>query len=456
MHASSTIFQTFRLGKFGRLTGPFTWSHAVELSWLCAGQAVSLVLGVVTIKLLTSMGPSNYGTYALIGTIGTLSSSILFGPLEQGFVRFYYDYAKRGMARRFIKLFYRCLCAGGIFCALCGLSLVFAGPWTGIHLSPLLILSATLFVILSCTANPLNPMLNVLRRRRENAILQMLERLLGLLFLFIIFRLMAQTVTAALLALCLTFGLVLAIKSVLLSFLQPADEPSNKARQSCDHREMIRAVGRFGAPFAIWGLAGWLQSNSERWVILTYLSAADVGIYAVMMTLANYTIAVPQGILSQFATPFIYERFSESAGPGSRRKGSLYLRYFVLSSAILVGFVALTAIMAGRSAIILLSNEHYAKYWYLLPLLCLGTGLFHVGQALCLRGLSLNLPHKYMFPKIVSGVLAVLLNILFVNLLGIHGIAVSVCVGGLLYLLMIAAVNMRIKAATCESGQLVS
>jgi O-antigen/teichoic acid export membrane protein len=428
------------------------WSHAAELSWLCAGQAVSLILGILTIKLLTSMGPSNYGTYALVGTIGALVSSILYGPLEQGFVRFYYDYANRGMARRFINLFYRCLFVGCGFCVVGGLVVVFADSWTGTHLSSLLIFSATLFVILSSTANPFNSMLNVLRRRRENALLQMLERLLALLFLFAIFQITTRTLTTALLALCLALALVVTAKSVLLSSLQPADETSGASQQHDGHyAEMLKAVRRFGAPFAIWGLAGWLQSNSERWVILTYLSAADVGIYAVMMALANYAVAVPQGILSQFAVPFIYERFSGSAGATSRREGSVYLGYFVLSSAILVGLVALAAVVSGKSAIIILSSEQYARYWYLLPLLCLGTGLFHVGQALCLVGLSLNLPNKYMFPKIAAGLLAVLLNILFVNLFGMHGIAVSICVAGLVYLLMIVAVNAKIKATSRRS-----
>ncbi len=451
MHVSSNLLQLIALRKPDGFTGRLSWSHAAELFWLCAGQAISLVLGILTIKLLTSMGPSEYGAYALVGTIGGFVSSILYGPLEQGFVRFYHDYANQGMARRFIRLFHLYLLGGSIFCLVGGFAVMFSNSWTGSGLSPLVILLATLFVLLSSTSNPFNPILNVLRRRKENALLQMLERLLGLMFLFAIFQIMPRTLSAALLAPCCALALVVTAKSVMLSSLRLDNERPGASKQDSDYRGMIRVVGRFSAPFAIWGLAGWLQSNSERWVIWTYLSAADVGIYTVMMTLANYAIAVPQGILSQFAVPFIYERFSGSAGATSRREGGMYLRYFVLSSAILVGLVALTAVVSGKSAIIVLSSEQYARYWYLLPMLCLGTGLFHIGQALCLVGLSLNLPNKYMFPKIAAGLLAVLLNVLFVNLLGMHGIAVSVCVAGLVYLLMIVAVNVKIKATSRRS-----
>jgi O-antigen/teichoic acid export membrane protein len=71
-------------------------------------------------------------------------------------------------------------------------------------------------------------------------------------------------------------------------------------------------------------------------------------------------------------------------------------------------------------------------------------------------GLSLNLPNKYIFPKIAAGLLAVLLNVLLVNLFGMHGIALSVCIAGLVYLLLIATVNVKIKAATSGPGQRAS
>jgi O-antigen/teichoic acid export membrane protein len=444
------------LRKLTGSVGQLSWSHAGELFWLCAGQGVSLLLGILTIKLLTSMGPAEYGIYALVGTVGALVSSIFYGPFEQGIVRFYFDYARQGQARRLMSLFYSCLVFGGTLCLVGGLAVALAIPRTGTYLSPLLVISATLFVILTSTANPFNPMLNLLRKRRENAILQMLERLLGLLFILAVFRVMAHTATTALFALCGATILVIAAKGVLLHCFLPEEEQPDKRKGDGNRTEMLRVVGHFSLPFVIWGLAGWLQSNSERWVILTFLSSADVGVYAVMITLANYAVTVPQGILTQFATPFIYERFSGPPETARIGEGQAYLRYFSFCSAALVGLVTLAAALFGKDAIIFLSSEQYAGWWYLLPLLCLGTGLFHVGQALSLLGLSLNLPHRYMFPKIVSGALAVALNVLLLSLFGMVGIAVSVCLAGFFYLLLIMAVNTRIRAAVDHSGEWAS
>lgn len=449
MHVLSNVLQMIASRKPDGFTGRLSWRHAQELFWLCAGQGVSLLFGILTFKLLTSMGPAEYGNYALVVTVAALVSSVFYSPLEQGFVRFYFDFAKQGQIRHFIGLFYRCLVFGGTLCLACGLVVAMASSQTDTSLSPLLVISATFFVILTSTANPFNPMLNLLRKRRENAILQMLERLLGLLFILAVFRVMAHTATTALVALCGATTLVLAAKGILLHSFLPKEQNSKEANRS----DMLSVVGRFSLPFAASGLAGWLQFNSERWVILTFLSSADVGAYAVIITLVNFAVTVPQGILTQFATPFIYERFSGPAEAERIKEGRTFLTYLSICSAAFVGIITLLAAFFGKDAIILLSSEQYARWWYLLPVLCLGTGLFYVGQALCLLGLSLNLPHRYMFPRIASGVLLVALNVLLLNLFGMIGIAVAICLSGLFYLFLIITVNGKIGKSMNQSGK---
>jgi len=419
----------------------------MELFWLCAGQAVSLGLAVLTVKLLTSMGPSQFGLYALVLTLATLAVSILYGPLEQGFVRFYFDYADQGKARPFIGLLRRCLLWCGAVCSVAAI-IVAATYWKmSDNVSLWFVLAATLFVILSSTSNLFNPLLNLLRRRKENAYLQILERLLVVLLLLASFRLNARTVTTALVALCAATACVAALKIFLLYRFLPKQDRPVTTDQGPGDRDMFRVVRAFGAPFVIWGVAAWLQSNSERWLILSFLSAADLGVYAVMATIANFAITVPQGILTQFATPFIYERFSQAKGASGLQEGRLYLRHVVFASAGLVGIVTLGAWLLGKEVILLLSSEQYTTYWYLLPLLCLGTGLYHIGQALCLTGLSLNVPRRYMIPKIISGVLAVSLNVVLVSLFGMIGIAIAIGLAGLAYLLFIIIANERIREA---------
>ncbi len=81
--------------------------HASDLSWLVIGQAGALVLGVISIKLLTSMGMDAYGRYALALTVAALLGALVFGPAEQGFLRFYFPAAERGTSRTYLGVLYR-------------------------------------------------------------------------------------------------------------------------------------------------------------------------------------------------------------------------------------------------------------------------------------------------------------------------------------------------------------
>jgi O-antigen/teichoic acid export membrane protein len=102
----------------------------------------------------------------------------------------------------------------------------------------------------------------------------------------------------------------------------------------------------------------------------------------------------------------------------------------------------------------LVSGSKFVGYWYLLPFLCLGIGMFYVGQSFTMFGMLLNMPDKYLAPKILSGLLAVLANIIFVHYFGMAGAAISTCVIGIFYLLLVLYVNNKIKIATSFKSSL--
>ena len=98
----------------------------------------------------------------------------------------------------------------------------------------------------------------------------------------------------------------------------------------------------------------------------------------------------------------------------------------------------------GKEFIILISSQRYAVYSNLLPFLCAGTGLFYTGQALSSLGLSMNRPGKYIYPKIITGILSILLNYYLIKSIGIAGTAYTALIIGFIYLVYIALVNMNI------------
>ncbi len=426
--------------------------HANDLSWLVIGQAGALVLGIASIKLLTSMGTDAYGRYALALTVAALLGALVFGPAEQGFLRFYFPAAERGTSRTYLGVLYRGLVAAmAVLGGLTGLAAAWAwgGPDAG--LAPM-ILAGGAFAIASAGATPLTGMLNLLGRRRLNAILQVLERAIVVLALWALARRGQLGVVMALLA--GTGGVMVAAlaRTWSLGGAVAPDGPMDVATRRAAGGEAARSVAAFGAPFAVWGLAGWLQSNSERWIIGALLTTSGVGVYAMMLTIANVLIAFPYGVLAQLFTPAAYRRLHDLRDGPRVDEGLRIIRVFVMVVVALTAMSALGTMVFGRMAVAWLSNPAFAAYWYLLPLVCVGTGLFYVGQALCLLGASLNTPRSYLTPKLVAGCLAVASNAAAAWAFGLVGVAAASWIVGGIYAVSVARANSRMLGRMAGSG----
>ena len=315
------------------------------------GQAGALVLGIVSIKLLTSMGTDAYGRYALVATVAALLSALVFGPAEQGFLRFYFPAAERGAARTYLGVLVR-----GLLAAVAALTVV-----TGVAVSlvwsradaglALVVLAGGAFAVVSAGATPLAAMLNLLGQRRLNATLHVMERVVVVALLWVLARSGRLSVTTALAA--GTAGVLVAAlaRTWSLGRVVAADRPMDAVTRRAVRREAVTSVAAFGAPFAIWGLAGWLQSNSERWIIGTVLTTSGVGVYAMMLTIANVLIAFPYGVLAQLFTPAAYRRLHDLDDAPRVDEGLRLIRVFVSGMVGLTLASAIAMLAFGRLAI---------------------------------------------------------------------------------------------------------
>jgi len=419
--------------------------NVVEILWLCSGQVISMLLGIVSIKLLTSMGPNEFGKYSLVLSVAALVSAVFYGPAEQGFVRFYYDYSNRGVASTFLKVLYLFLILAGCGCLVLTVLAFIANNIFGKWEQTSVVIISGLYITLSVSVNIFNSFLNLLRKRKANTILQVVERCLCIGLIYILFNNKSLSFLTALAALSVAIIIVLILKISMLNTFVPADDETDSKILANSRNEIVRVVKKFSIPFGIWGVTGWMQSSSERWVIAHYLTTADVGIYALMITIANYIIAMPCGIIGQFVLPLIYKRVS-STDEKLRKEAFKIMNYLIISTATLVICASIITALFGRQTILLLGGSKYTDFWYLLPVLCIGTGLFHVGQSFTTFGMLLNVPDKYILPKVASGIIAVLSNIVLISFFGMLGISLSICFTSLAYLLLVIFINSRIKS----------
>ncbi len=424
-----------------------TTNSVSEIGWVFLGQVLSVGLGFAILKILSKMGTYDFGIYSLILTIIAFFGLIFYGPIQQGFLRFYYDYAEKNKTGIFVKLTYKILIISAVSLFILSVISVVVTKLFGLTEFVLLFFLAGVYVFTFKINEFFNSALNLLRKRKENSLLQGTEKIISIASLFLLLSNKYLTLTNVMLVLItVTFSFSI-VKYLFFKKYLPKEDSFDQTTIKESQVEIRSKVFKYILPFLLWGLAGWLQQNGEKWIIANYLSTSDVGIYAIMIAIANALVVVPNNIINDFAMPIIYQQYSDLNNKEKLLTGRLYIRINML----LIFFISMVSTLItylwGRQLIIIISNESYAVYWQLLPLICFGSGLFLTGQAQTVVGLALNKPDKYIFPKISIGIISVVLNIILINQFGLSGIAYSIIIIGLTYVLYIALVNKTILSS---------
>jgi O-antigen/teichoic acid export membrane protein len=211
-----------------------------------------------------------------------------------------------------------------------------------------------------------------------------------------------------------------------------------KDLKSINLREYViyKKILVFSTPFIFWGLSGWLQNSSDRWVIAHYSNMDNVGVYSLMMTLSSYLIATPIGVVGQYYLPIIFEII------GDEKKIKVKMYNYILICVALVFFGVAFSMLFGK---LLLSEiaVSFTTFWYFMPLFSLSVGLFQVAQCYTVYGVISERPGIYLIPKITIGLISLVLNILGLYYFQIIGLVVSMIITSGVYLSMIIAVNRK-------------
>lgn len=421
----------------------FSAGNLSEMGWIATGQFFNVLLSFVIIKQISFIGTEGYGIYALIITVTQLSGFLLYGPGVQSFLRFYFHFYERGSSRSLVSVMYRFIFYSGASILLLGFIAVPVSDVMGLPLTLLVITLCTVYTVSFKTNEFFSVSLNMIRKRKQNSLFQISEKVMNIILLWIAFRYYTLDVYNVLIIFIITSVLFSLMKLFIFNKLG-INRIESPFRNAHTINEVKRTLLSYAIPFIIWGLSGWFQLNSEKWIIAKYLSTSDVGIYALMMTLVNALIIIPNTIISDFSSPIIFQYFSDINNKEKFKTGHLYINLIIYIVAAFSLAASIITFFFGREIIKLISSGSFAEYWYLLPLFCIGTGLFYITQAMHNVGLAMNIPRRYLIPKILTGIIAIALNIIFVIYFGINGIAYSAILINAFYFISIWIINRRI------------
>jgi O-antigen/teichoic acid export membrane protein len=436
------------LTKFITLLRPkINYDTLKEFSWVFSGQILNVLLSFFILRLLSKIGTEDYGIYALVITISAFITMSFFGPVLQGFIRFYYHYLNTSSASVYVKMIYKFLLSASLILLAVILIVLVISSNIPSSFSVLFLLSAGVYIIISRISEFFNSLLNLIRKRKENTILQGLEKGLIVLFLFILIK-------TDQLHLTMVFAVMIG-SAILFSYIKFLTFNKNISPENSVveiqpkkiRKEISSTIVSYITPFFIWGLAGWIQLNGEKWIIADYLNTSDVGIYAVMMALVNAVIWIPGNIINEFLTPIIFKHYSDLGDISETERGNSYIK-FSAGLVVVITFVGtLLTYLAGKPLLLIISSQDYTIYSGLLPLLCLGSGLFLIGQSFALKGLALNKPGIYLMPKILTGVFSVISNFFLIYHFGISGTAYAALITGVVYVAYIWLVNNKLSSS---------
>lgn len=414
---------------------------ATEITWVALGQTINLFLSFIIIKFISKIGPEQYGIYTLILTIAALLG-LFYGSFLQGFLRYYYHYENLNQRSHFVLLMYRFLKITILIFIIITIITSLLSPFQDEYYSSLFLLVSGLFIIISKVSEFFNSVLNLIRKRKENSLLQALEKILMIIVVIILLSKNNLELFSILLAFgCISLFLVF-IK--IYTFRKYAPIKITETNQTDIQKKMIRTVLIYISPFLIWAIAGWLQMNGEKWIINAILSVKEVGIYAIMIAIVNALVVIPNNIINEYAAPIVFKQFADIDNKENVNTGYSYIKISTLLILIITLIATLLTFLWGDKIITLVSSKNYSTYWEVLPLLALGTGLFYTGQTQTLLGLGLSKPQKYIAPKLIIGIGSVGLNLLFISNFGFLGIAYTILVIGVIYVFYISLVNKRL------------
>ena len=434
--------------RFGITEFRINKEHMKQISWLGWGQFASLFLSLISIKLTTAIGTAEYGSFILATSIGGLISLSFFGPLEQGFIRYYFEYSGSEEERSaYLASILRMLVISAAVLVLSAAAVISVAVLK-YDQSLLFWGSAGILIIISSLANPFNGLLNAMKLRKQISIIQTLEKLSIVLLLLAAGAVMVMDASMVMICVLSATGVFLAVRIFFfrrqMSILPP-DEVTVRIR-----KESIKKIAMYSLPFIIWGWLSWFQFNGERWVIKSMVSTSEAGKYGLAASLVNNSIVLVYGVFIQFILPFIYGKFSH-ADRDEKLKGYSVIKIASVLTAVLFAVFALFLFFAGETVVHFISSKDFVISSWFFFILAIGIGFFYIGQTLAIVGMALQKPEAYIFPKIISAVVSLAGYIAGCYWFGINGIAYAICFANAFYLVSVYLVNRTLKKALYAS-----
>lgn len=345
-----------------------------EGAWVAAGQVLSALAALVTIRIVTELlPPAEFGRLTLLMGAAALALGLAATPRLQAVMRYYpewYGQGKVSVLRRTAVhlLYFPVATAAAILAGGWGVYAMFTGQawWAGFLLAALLVVDAMRSFELA--------LLNAARRQRSSAIIHAADGWARPLLAIAAVLMLGQNAEAALVGYVAGSLLVLVL---LRQFTRLEGKEAGPIVESgcgvAGAQEALAAdIRRYAWPLAPLAIFGWLNGMGDRYIIAGILSMAEVGLYAAAFGLASRPFLMMAGIVELTLRPVLQNAIST----GDRAGIAVAKRRMLLAMAggSTLGVICFM-VLSGFASRIFLAAEYRAAA-DLMPWIALGYALY--------------------------------------------------------------------------------
>ncbi len=397
----------------------------IELSQIGVGQFLATIGSLLGVSFLTKiMAPRIYGELGLCLTFLTLSQQLIFGPLGNAFARYFPVASESNELHSYFNSVKKNTVYGII-----GLSFFFVTFIVlSLSIGNVSWLTLGLFTFLFTVVSSLNIILDSIQNAgRHRAIVawhQCAGQWLKFAFALLLIYVFSPSSTFAMLGFFISAIFVL-VSQYYFFRKQFTGLKISTQREDNSSNYWDRLMIGFSLPFSSWGIFTWAQMTSDRWALQTFGSLSDVGMYVVVYQLGFYPVVFLTNVFVQFISPILFKK----VGSGEDDTRLLHVRGIVSKLVLLTfGFTVLISGFAWllRNVIFgLLVSSEYQSVADLFPIMVLAGGFFATGQVCSLDAMNRGKPSSLIFPKIITAIVGIGLNIIGAIYWGIAGVVYS-------------------------------
>lgn len=374
-----------------------------------AEKAQSVVLlPVYTLHL----SPEDFGILSLLALLADIVGKAIIAPLTSGLVRFYHrpDWQEKSgllVFNMFLFLLFQCVIASGLAWNFSGW--IAENFLENSELWMLVQLYSAVFIL-----RPTVQFLISLVRLREMAKFYVIANLsaliisvfLNLYFLLVLERGVVSLVYGELLYLALMFTACLPVWA------------KNSTFRLCS--SVLRDPLKFGYPQILSGYSNLLIQSGDRYLLLMFLSTSAVGIYSLGYKVASLVNFLIVGPLKQALFPIVLKNEND---PVVQKD---FLNYTAKLYYLIALFVCLfVSIFSFEIVKLLVSDQAFWSCWVIVPVIAFSYVQHGLGQFVGWGVIMKNKGHIISISIMISSLVNIGLNFLFIPVWGIGGAAAA-------------------------------